>query len=308
MSRPLHIEFNNAFYHVAARGINKQALFLDAHDSNVFIRSLRKLVEKFNLRLYAFCLMTNHYHLYLSTPDANLSKAIKALNQNYAIYFLSKYQDKDGKVFKNRYMRKLVQDDLYSKTLIAYIHNNPKKLVKRLEDWEYSSYPSYCGTAEPFNFIDYDWVWQQFSNNMSHFTDFHQFLSQREWTPEQHSRYSTFLASSEYIQKIKSQYINFELINEDEVPGVKDLKRTFNEHAVLASINSLGLSKRFTEKLKIYFLREFAQISLKCLGLRFNQKAKNISKIHLKFRQAVKTDASLANIVLEILKKANCET
>ena len=125
MSRPLHIEFKNAFYHVASRGINRQALFLDSEDSNVFIGILRKVVIKFNLRLFAFCLMTNHYHLYLSTPEANLAKAIKALNQRYAIYFLSKYKDKDGKVFKARYMRRLVEDDLYSKNLIAYVHNNP---------------------------------------------------------------------------------------------------------------------------------------------------------------------------------------
>lgn len=140
MARPVHIEFENAFYHIAARGINYQDLFSDAEDSQTFIRLLRKLVFKFNIRLFAFCLIDNHYHLYLCTPDANLSKFTKALNHSYAMYFLKKYPQKDGKVFRNRPMKKIVEDDQYSLTLIAYIHNNPYKLIEKVEDWKYSSF------------------------------------------------------------------------------------------------------------------------------------------------------------------------
>lgn len=308
MSRPLHIEFKNAFYHVASRGINRQALFLDAEDSNVFIGILRKVVIKFNLRLFAFCLMTNHYHLYLSTPDANLSKAIKALNQRYAIYFLSKYKDKDGKVFKARYMRRLVEDDLYSKNLIAYVHNNPYKLVNKIEHWEYSSYPSYLGLTKLFDFVDYDWVWSQFAVKIEYFRDFHESQLQTKWDPKEHTHAKTFLASDAYIERVINQELDFALINDDEVLGVRELKRVFNEKMLLNEIENSNLGRRLELKMRIYFLREFGNVALNELATRFKKQSKNISKIHLNFKKEIANKPELGVLVLQILRKANCET
>ena len=74
MTRDLSIEFPDAFYHVCSRGINRQNLYNQEDDFFYFLSLCRKAVEKFNIRIFAFCLMHNHYHLYLSTPDANLSK------------------------------------------------------------------------------------------------------------------------------------------------------------------------------------------------------------------------------------------
>jgi putative transposase len=308
MSRPLHIEFKNAFYHVASRGINRQALFLDAEDSNVFIGILRKVVIKFNLRLFAFCLMTNHYHLYLSTPDANLSKAIKALNQSYAIYFLSKYKDKDGKVFKARYMRRLVEDDLYSKNLIAYVHNNPYKLVSKIENWKYSSYPSYLGLTKLFDFVDYDWVWSQFADKVEYFRDFHESQLQMKWDPKEHTRAKTFLASDAYIERVINQELDFALINDDEVLGVRELKRVFNEKMLLNEIENSNLGRRLELKMRIYFLREFGNVALNELATRFKKQSKNISKIHLNFKKEIADKPELGVLLVQILRKANCET
>jgi REP element-mobilizing transposase RayT len=119
MARALKIEFPNAFYHVMSRGQNRQTLFFSPEDFNIFINLIRTEVKKFNIKIFAFCLMTNHYHLYLSTPDANLSKFIKSINQRYAQYYLKKYPERDGHVFRGRYKRVLVENELYSKNLLG---------------------------------------------------------------------------------------------------------------------------------------------------------------------------------------------
>ena len=81
-----------------SRGLNRQLLYLDENDFLFFLWLLNQAKEKFNFICHSYCLMNNHYHLFLQTPDANLSKIMKYLNESYARYFLGKYPDKDGHV------------------------------------------------------------------------------------------------------------------------------------------------------------------------------------------------------------------
>src|SRR3972149_4422755 len=87
MARPWRVCFPEAAYHVTARGNNRQAIFLDDADRRGFLDLLAEAAPRFNLRIIAFCLMTNHYHLFLRTPDANLSRAMHWLNATYTIRF-----------------------------------------------------------------------------------------------------------------------------------------------------------------------------------------------------------------------------
>jgi putative transposase len=308
MARPVYIQFPNASYHIAARGINRQALFLDAEDSNVFIGILRKVVFQFNLKLFAFCLMTNHYHLYLSTPEANLSKAIKALNQRYAVYFLAKYKDKDGTVFKGRYMRRLVEDEVYSLNLIAYVHNNPYKLVEKIEYWSYSSYPSYLCKEKRFDFIDYDWVWAQFARSTKSFIEFHDYMRKIDWNPDHYTIAKTFIAGEGFARKIIEQHLDFDLIDENEVTGIKEIKKNFNEDNFFEIVDNMNLKNRDKLKLKIYLLREFTNNSSKQVAVRFTMTAKNISRIHQDFKRKLKIDKNLKKLINDLLKTGNYET
>ncbi|MCE2929425.1 MAG: transposase [Candidatus Caenarcaniphilales bacterium] len=170
MARQLCIEFENAFYHVFSRGHNKQIIFYSNIDFLYFESLLEEFVLKFNIKIYAYCLMSNHYHLFLSTPLANLSTAMKWLNQMYANHFLRMNKDKVGNVFSGRYKRILVQEENYATVLIRYIHFNPVKanLCKAPADWTWSSYKLYLSNNPKKNFIDYDWVKQKFG--LKHFT------------------------------------------------------------------------------------------------------------------------------------------
>jgi putative transposase len=82
MARPLRLEFAGALYHVTARGNERRSIFLGDADTDrtAFLDVLASSCERFNWILPAYCLMTNHYHLLVETPDANLSKGMRRLN------------------------------------------------------------------------------------------------------------------------------------------------------------------------------------------------------------------------------------
>ena len=87
MARPWRIQFKGACYHVTARGNNRQDIFFDDLDRRRFLAVLEEAADRFTLRVFAFCLMTNHYHLFLRTPDANLSPAMQWINGTYTARF-----------------------------------------------------------------------------------------------------------------------------------------------------------------------------------------------------------------------------
>jgi putative transposase len=105
MSRPLRIQFQGAVYHLIARGNNRSAIFLDDHDRGVLLEWLGDLVERYNWICHAFCLMGNHYHLLIETPDANLSQGMRQLNGIYTQKFNHRY-GKVGHVTMSRIVQR----------------------------------------------------------------------------------------------------------------------------------------------------------------------------------------------------------
>jgi len=87
MARPLRIEFEGALYHVTSLGNARQAIFLDDEDRERFLERLGKVVDRFGWLCHAYCLMTNHYHLLLETPAANLSRGMQLLNGTFTQAF-----------------------------------------------------------------------------------------------------------------------------------------------------------------------------------------------------------------------------
>jgi len=83
MARPLRIEYNGALYHVTSRGNERRAIFKDDGDRQLFLRILAQVTERFHWICHAYCLMNNHYHLVIETPDGNLSKGMRQLNGVY---------------------------------------------------------------------------------------------------------------------------------------------------------------------------------------------------------------------------------
>ena len=86
MSQPLRIEFSGTLYHITSRGNGRADICLDNSDHELFMIVLGEVCELFNWSIHAWCLMTNHYHLLVETPDSNLSKGMRYLNGKWCLY------------------------------------------------------------------------------------------------------------------------------------------------------------------------------------------------------------------------------
>ena len=165
MSRPLRIEYAGALYHVTSRGDGQEDIFLDDGDRGLFLEVLAEAVERFNWTVHAYCLMGNHYHLLLETPDGNLSKGMRQLNGVYTQRFNRKHE-RVGHVFQGRYKAIIVQKESYLLELARYIVLNPvrARMVRSAKDWPWSSYRASAGLADCPPWLATDWILSAFSS------------------------------------------------------------------------------------------------------------------------------------------------
>ncbi len=124
MSRPLRIEYPDAWYHVMNRGRRGESIFRKKEDYLTFITLLQEAGDMWNLRVWAYSLMPNHYHLLIQTPNANLSRCMRHINGVYTQRF-NRSHHLDGQLFRGRYKAIFVEGDSYLLELLRYIHRNP---------------------------------------------------------------------------------------------------------------------------------------------------------------------------------------
>ncbi len=149
MSRPLRIEYPGAYYHVMNRGAGHQTIYAQDTHREIFLELLREIHEMFGVETHAYCLMDNHYHLLLRTPQGNLSRAMRHLNGVYTQRY-NRIQKTDGPLYRGRYKAILIDADAYLLNVSRYIHSNPieARIVKRAERYPWSSYSAYIGKSK----------------------------------------------------------------------------------------------------------------------------------------------------------------
>ncbi len=163
MPRPTRIEYECAFHHVMNRGRHRRVIFHDARYFEAFLKCLEEAHQRFGAVIHAYCLMSNHYHLLIETPKANLSQIMKHINGLYTQRY-NRLKKVDGPLFRGRYKSVLVDADTYLLQLSRYIHRNPlevkKRMVERLEDYQWSSYPAYSNKVKPPEWLYRDKTYQ----------------------------------------------------------------------------------------------------------------------------------------------------
>ena len=151
MARQWRIEYPGAYYHVLSRGNDRQNIFRSDRDRKTFLKLLANFPERFQIEVFAFVLMDNHYHLLLRTLDANLSRSMQWLNTSYTRRF-NMCAQRSGHLFQGRYKSIIIENEAYLLTLSCYIHRNPLRagMVERLADYRWSSYRIYAyGNISP---------------------------------------------------------------------------------------------------------------------------------------------------------------
>jgi REP element-mobilizing transposase RayT len=127
MTRPLRIQFRGAWYHVTSRGNERRDIFSDDTDRGRFLEILADSAAIYGTQIHAYVLMTNHFHLVVHTPQANLSRFMQRFNTTYTVYFNRRYYRR-GHLFQGRYKALLVDADNYLLELSRYVHLNPVRV------------------------------------------------------------------------------------------------------------------------------------------------------------------------------------
>ena len=148
MARPLRVEFPGAVYHITARGDRQERIVEDDVDRLTFIDLLGKEVSQQGWVLFAFCLMGNHYHLLLETPEPNLVRGMRRLNGVYTQQF-NRRHGRMGHVLQGRYKSIVVDKDTWLRELCRYVVLNPVRVgaAKDPARWVWSSYGPTAGLA-----------------------------------------------------------------------------------------------------------------------------------------------------------------
>jgi REP element-mobilizing transposase RayT len=154
MARPLRIEYPDAWYHVMNRGRRGEAIFADERDYAMFTELLQETSEMWNIRISAYCLMSNHYHMLVQTPEANISRSMRHLNGVYTQRYNSRHRC-DGQLFRGRYKSILIDTDSYLLQAVRYIHRNPLEagMTDKMDSYPWSSHQGYISVAKKWGWL-----------------------------------------------------------------------------------------------------------------------------------------------------------
>jgi putative transposase len=182
MPRPLRPGIENGIYHVFNRGNRKAPIFLEDADFERFLELLHELRRNFGWPFFAFCLMTNHFHLVVETPEGDVSAGMHRASFLYAQYFNRKYL-LDGHVFQGRFKTVLIRSDVQLLAAIRYVVTNPVRagLTAKAEQWKWSSYRATVGIRRPPAFLSVHRVLRYFGSDVR----------------EQRERFTAFVAEEE---------------------------------------------------------------------------------------------------------------
>lgn len=169
MARHVRVEFEDASYHVMARGNERRTIFHTAEDHILFLTTLGEMLERFGVDLMAYVLMPNHYHLLLRTPRGNLSRSMGWMQTTFTSRY-NRLHRRCGHLFQGRYKAQLIQEETYGLRLIPYVHLNPVRRKRKgkvilvgtpkdLDAYPWSSHPDYAGLRnEPQLKLCWDWL------------------------------------------------------------------------------------------------------------------------------------------------------
>jgi len=308
MSRPLRIQYTDAWYHVMNRGRRGEKIFETKEDYWSFIELLQEVTDIFNLKVAAYCLMPNHYHLLIRTPDANLSRSMRHLNGVYTQRF-NKRHSCDGQLFMGRYKSIVVESDSYALELVRYIHRNPleSRLVNDLQKYQWSTHKPYLSDAKKWKWLHKEYILKMFSKSKTESIKLYKQFVLKD-TPEEINKIfgrknlPVVIGSENFVDLIKDRFFNSK--DFEEVPEAKSLAPDIEKitHTVCKVYDieetDLYVSRRgyFNEprNVAVYLMRILRSDTLKVVGEKLRiDKYSTVSSIVERVKYEMKVDKGL---------------
>jgi len=318
MSRSLRIEYQEAWYHVMNRGRRSETIFSDEADYISFIELMKDTSKMFNLRVSAYCLMSNHYHILLQTPGGNLSRCMRHINGIYTQRYNSRHHT-DGQLFRGRFKSILVEADSYLLGLVKYIHRNPLQagIVDKLEKYPWSSHKAYISKSGQVNWLYKDFIYSMLTKNKKEYISMYKDFMKG---PEQEEILNTLgqkklpaiLGTEEFIKRLKEKYYQKGCDNQVPqsvilAPVIGRIKQVVSEEYKVI-LESLEFSRRgvFNEprNVAIYLSRKYSGKKLLEIGAEFNMHSySSVSSVVEKMEKIILENKKIKKRVVSIEKK-----
>lgn len=219
MARPLRIQFEGAIYHLCGRGNDRRRIFQSDNDRVYFLELLEKSARRFEVAIFCFVLMENHFHLVAQTRRPNLVRWMHWLMVSYTVFFNRRHR-RSGHLFQGRYKSFLVEEGEYLLGLSRYLHLNPVRGVRlgsgtpserrtRLRSFPWSSYRGYADLAKPFPFIEEEMVLGELGRKRGQRLGYRRFTEEgllREiGSPLEAVQWQTVLGSESFVQQARDR-------------------------------------------------------------------------------------------------------
>lgn len=262
MTRPLRIQYPDAYYHVTCRGNERREIFRNHDDHNIFFELLARSLDIFAVELGAYALMPNHFHFLVRTPKGNLSEFMRHFNISYTGAFNRKYR-RSGHLYQGRYKAFLIDADNYLLEVSRYIHLNPLRMKskdpvgKRWENLlndETTSLAGYLNVKKRKEFACYKMILdylggdtQKARNEYRKFVEegFREEIS----SPLERGKGTGVIGGDDFIEKVK-QLFGRDKKSPREQPALRELSKKIKpddlieKYAKLANIKREELTKK----------------------------------------------------------------
>ena len=292
----------------------------------MFVILLQETSEMWNIRIAAYCLMPNHYHLLVHTPEANISRAMRHVNAVYTQRFNSRHH-LDGQLFRGRYKSILVSGDSYLLQLVRYIHRNPLKagIVEDMKAYPWSSHKAYLSIAKKWDWLHKGFIMSLLADDKkSQIRLYRRFVSVDDNKELEEvmarKKWPSLLGPQDFIDWVKTTYRD--LKGSDEMPQIKELY--LDSEIIISSVcdyYDVKREKLFTSKrgtfneprcAAIYLIRKLRRDCLKEIGLVFMlKKYSSVSSIIERMKSRMKNDRHLKIRIKKLegkLKKSQEQT
>ena len=324
MARPLRIEYEDAWYHVMHRGAGRRAIFHNDQHRELFFKLLDQTHFKYKIEIHAYCLMSNHYHLLIRTPMANLNQAMRNLNGIYALRY-NRDRQTDGPLFRGRYKAIIIEKENYLLSLSRYIHLNPVEacICQNPEDYKWSSYSFYI------NNIENKPRWLFTDETLSQFGESNPKQKYRQFVDKgadekikdfyQKLRIIPVLGTDEFVENITNKNLkntrknkeipDLQMIKKIVAPSVKDIiliTAQYYNCDILTLKNSCSGRINPPRSMAIYLAASMCQQTFTNIAMEFgNISPGGISSISKKMSISIQEDLSLKKIADALIGKLN---
>jgi putative transposase len=277
MARPLRIQYPGAYYHVTCRGNERKEIFLDNLDRMVFLEKLSASLETYNVELLVYVCMTNHFHLFVSTPRGNLAEFIRHLSICYTSAFNRRHK-RVGHLFQGRYKSFLIDADNYLIEVSRYIHLNPVRIRLLAENppeqkwdmllkYQFSSLPGYFSAKKRIAFVRYESVLAYMGgDNAAGRQAYREFMKrglERETeSPLSLGKANGIVGARRFVDKVKSEILATKT-SAREQPALRSLSKAIDPENLISrfaeqiGIDKAGICRRGKNSVERAMLMEF---------------------------------------------------